>query len=80
MESQAWLWAQSLHLSPTQMAECWEAYSLNKNTTSLDEHSFAAYRAQLIKISDVDMADAAGAVIVQQQCKSNAIHRQPKST
>jgi hypothetical protein len=36
-------------VSPTQLAECWEAFSLNKNVKTLDDHSFAAFRTQLIK-------------------------------
>lgn len=34
------------------MAESWEAYSLNKNLDILNEHSFTAFRLQLIKDSD----------------------------
>jgi len=44
--------ATSLQLSPKQMAECWEAFSLNRNLTALDDHSFPSYRMALIKDSD----------------------------
>lgn len=41
----------TLRLSPTQMTEFWEAYSINKSLRSLDEHSFTGFRLQLIKDS-----------------------------
>jgi DNA polymerase alpha subunit B N-terminal len=44
--------ASTLHIGATQIAECWEAHSLNKNLKSLDEHSFAGFRSQLIKTTD----------------------------
>lgn len=36
-------------MSPKQMAECWEAFSLNKKVSELNSHTFQAYRTQLIK-------------------------------
>ena len=44
--------ASTLHITPEQMAECWEAYSLNKKVSVLDDHTFASYRTQLIKDSE----------------------------
>ena len=41
--------AATLHLSPKQMAESWEAFSLNRNLTALDDHSFKSYKQALIK-------------------------------
>lgn len=41
--------ALSFSISPKQMAECWEAFSLNRNLKDLDEHSFESYRKALIK-------------------------------
>lgn len=34
------------------MAECWEAFSLNKGVSELTNHTFQAYRLQLIKDSE----------------------------
>lgn len=71
------------NVSPQQLAEVWEAFSLNKNTTSLDEHSFAPFRQQVIKISDVEMTDALGAVQVKRDVPATMItpaakrHQQP---
>lgn len=39
----------TLHVSSTQLAECWAAYSLNKNVQELDSHSFESFRTQVIK-------------------------------
>ena len=48
--------ATNLNLSPTQIAECWECYSINKDVSELTDHSFPAFRLALIKDSDnVDM-------------------------
>ena len=44
--------SESLNVSPTAIAECWEAYSLTKKVNTLDTHSFPAFRLKLIK--DVD--------------------------
>lgn len=44
--------ASTLHVSPKQIAECWEAHSLNKNLTELNDHSFPSFRTALIKDSD----------------------------
>lgn len=41
--------ASTLHLTPKQMAECWEAFSLNKNVSELTDHTFQTYRLHLIK-------------------------------
>ena len=54
------------------MAECWEAYSLNKNVSALDDHSFPAYRLQLIKESDVEMVDENGAVMTNNKKRDAA--------
>jgi hypothetical protein len=44
--------ASTLQVSPKQIAECWEAFSLNKNLTALDDHNFAGYQLALSKDSD----------------------------
>lgn len=49
--------ASTLHVSPKQMAECWEAFSLNKDLSDLDGHSFPTYRLALIKDSDNSATD-----------------------
>jgi hypothetical protein len=51
--------SESLNVSPTGIAECWEAYSLTKNVNSLDAHSFPAFRLKLIKEVDNPVAVAA---------------------
>jgi DNA polymerase alpha subunit B N-terminal len=56
--------ASTLQVTPTQMAECWEAYSLNKNLKQLDEHSFSAFRLQLCKESDAPLPTAEDGAIV----------------
>jgi hypothetical protein len=55
------------------MAECWEAYSLNKNVDTLDEHSFASYRLALIKNSD-------SAHLSGQELNSGAVVSRPSLT
>lgn len=44
--------ASTLQVSPKQIAECWEAFSLNKNLTVLNDHNFAGYQLALSKDSD----------------------------
>jgi len=41
--------ASSHRVSPTQMAESWEAYSLNKNVTELTETTFQPFRNAVVK-------------------------------
>jgi hypothetical protein len=43
--------ASAQQITPTQMAECWEAFSLNNNVSELTNHTYEAYRAQLVKES-----------------------------
>jgi DNA polymerase alpha subunit B N-terminal len=50
--------SESLNVSPTAIAECWEAYSLTKNVKTLDTHSFPAFRSKLIKEVDNPVAIA----------------------
>jgi hypothetical protein len=56
--------ASTLHVSPEQMAECWEAFSMNKNVSELTDHTFQPYRTQLIKASEkaVGLSTDVGAV------------------
>jgi hypothetical protein len=54
--------ASTLHLSPEQMAECWEAFSMNKKVNELTDHTFQAYRTQLLKECDSTMTADVGAV------------------
>jgi len=44
--------ASTLHLSAKQLAESWEACSLNRNLTTLDERTFHTYRQAVIKDND----------------------------
>jgi DNA polymerase alpha subunit B len=49
-----------LRLTPQQVATCWEAYSLKKNTTTLNEQSFEGFRDLLVKESntlDIPMSE-----------------------
>jgi len=39
----------SLHIDAARLAESWEVYSLNKNVTALDDHSFAPFKQSLLK-------------------------------
>ena len=44
----------NLHISPEQLAESWEAHSLNKNVAELNDLSFEGYRAALRKDFDTN--------------------------
>ena len=57
--------ATTLHVTPKQMVECWEAFSLNKNVTELNNHTFQAYRTQLIKDADASSAAMTEAAAIQ---------------
>lgn len=48
------------------MAECWEAFSLNRNVNTLDEHSFTSYRQSLVKESEIN-AEPVGAVTLSKR-------------
>lgn len=65
--------ASTLHVSPKQMAECWEAFSMNKKNLTMGaqllDHCFASFRAALIQEYDnvnlndmMDMATTDGAI------------------
>lgn len=58
-------------MTPKQIAECWEAYSLNKNVTVLNDHCFPAYRLALIKDS--------GSAVPTQETSSGAVVSRPSS-
>ncbi|CAJ1956576.1 unnamed protein product [Cylindrotheca closterium] len=47
--------ASTLNVQPEQMAECWEAFSLNKGVSELTDHTLQAYRLQLIKVSEASI-------------------------
>jgi DNA polymerase alpha subunit B N-terminal len=54
--------AEVYSVSSTQLANCWAAYSLNKNVQKLDSHSFDSFRMQVIKeCGNIDV----GAVITR---------------
>ena len=42
----------SYNIQPDQMVLCWEAFSLNRNLQSLDEHCFESFRAAIMKYAD----------------------------
>ena len=46
----------TLHIEPSQLAEYWEAYSLNKNVSELTDHTFQAYRNNVMKEADEEGA------------------------
>ena len=56
--------ASTLNVKADQMAECWEAFSLNKGVSQLTDHTFQAYRLQLMKDSEAcfDNSTPRGAV------------------
>eukprot|EP00934_Nitzschia_sp_Nitz4_P000882 Nitzschia sp. Nitz4//scaffold260_size33533//31032//33312//NITZ4_007884-RA/size33533-augustus-gene-0.47-mRNA-1//1//CDS//3329544698//882//frame0 len=59
--------ASTLHVSPEQMATCWEAYSLTKSVNELTDHTFEAYKTEVYKQSSrtPDLASSTGAVMVR---------------
>mmetsp|Transcript_48981 Transcript_48981/g.118616 ORF Transcript_48981/g.118616 Transcript_48981/m.118616 type:complete len:817 (-) Transcript_48981:55-2505(-) len=70
--------ASTLHLSADQMAEVWEAYSLNKqNVTELTERQFDGYKNELIKASEVGPTTSGGGGAVISVQKSNAVTPTP---
>lgn len=46
----------SFHISPTQLAESWEAFSLNKDVSELTDRTYQAYRNAVCKNAEVDEA------------------------
>jgi hypothetical protein len=59
--------AQQFDLTPEQMAESWDAFSLNKGVTELTDHTYQSYRNQLIKDAEGSQPSntSAGAVTVR---------------
>ena len=59
--------AQQFDLTPEQMAESWDAFSLNKGVTELTDHTYQSYRNQLIKDAEGSRPNTAsvGAVTVR---------------
>lgn len=64
--------ASTLHMSPDQMATCWEAYSLTKGVDELTPHTFEAYKTEVYKQSNkVPEITGDGALL------SRTVKRQP---
>eukprot|EP00584_Thalassiosira_punctigera_P006405 CAMPEP_0172531780 /NCGR_PEP_ID=MMETSP1067-20121228/5038_1 /TAXON_ID=265564 ORGANISM="Thalassiosira punctigera, Strain Tpunct2005C2" /NCGR_SAMPLE_ID=MMETSP1067 /ASSEMBLY_ACC=CAM_ASM_000444 /LENGTH=762 /DNA_ID=CAMNT_0013316197 /DNA_START=113 /DNA_END=2401 /DNA_ORIENTATION=- len=61
----------SLRQSPTQLADAWEAHSLNKNVEALDDASLGGYRNALAKNAGVDAKAAATAATAASVDKKN---------
>lgn len=57
--------ASTLHVSPEQMATCWEAFSMNKNVSELTDHTFQSYRTQLCKDSEVSLSTTTTSTAIQ---------------
>lgn len=64
--------ASTLHLTPMQLAECWEAFSLNKNVSELTDHTFQSYRSQLIKDSETSSAVTKNSAVQSRGAKRQA--------
>lgn len=56
-----------MHISPEQLAEHWEAFSINKNVEELTDHTFQAYRAVVMKDADEDGAVVSRAALGKRQ-------------
>ena len=54
------------------MAECWEAFSLNKNVSELTDHTFQSYRLQLIKDSETSNAVTKSSAVQSRGAKRQA--------
>lgn len=67
-------------LNPQQMAECWEAFSLNKKVSELNHHTFQAYRTQLIQDSETSLTTAIQTRKVQRMVTPPAPKRQKKES
>lgn len=60
--------ANATGVTPEQMADCWEAFSINRNIKELNETSFKSYREQIIKDCDDSVLrkmTTPGAVVVR---------------
>jgi len=55
--------AKNHQLSVNQMATCWEAHSLNCDVDQLNAHTFASYRATLLKGVKLESIPTVGAVV-----------------
>jgi hypothetical protein len=54
------------------MAECWEAFSMNKNVSELTDHTFQSYRLQLIKDADATIGITTTGAILPRKVKREA--------
>lgn len=50
------------NITPAQMADCWEAHSLNKNLSSLNEHSYPGFHSLIVKDLDYNKTSSTSAV------------------
>ncbi|GKY94280.1 DNA polymerase alpha subunit B [Mayamaea pseudoterrestris] len=67
--------ASAIAVTPERMAECWEAFSMNRNVKELNESSFKSYREQLIKDCDdtvLRKVTDVGAVMARPSLKNKA--------
>jgi len=70
--------AKNHQLSANQMATCWEAHSLNCNVDQLDGHTFASYRATLLKGCKSESTPPIGAVIARPAMGKRSIKADPE--
>lgn len=55
---------ESLHLTPKELVDAWEAHSLTKNVDSLNEASFGGFRLALSKLAGGTNASNANAIVM----------------
>jgi hypothetical protein len=72
--------ASTLQVSPKQIAECWEAFSLNKNLTTLNDHCFAGYQLALSKDSDKSSFALDTGAVVSRPTLGKRQSRSPNNT
>jgi hypothetical protein len=74
----------TFRIKPKELAECWEAYSLNKNVAKLDMASYENFRKHLIKERNIndDRMDVDGAIFTRpkRQTQSSAAVITPSSS
>ena len=69
-----------LRLSPRQLAEAWEAHSLTKNVSVLDDVSFAAYRSSLAGLAGDNNNRVVGTSSAKRKASPSSVTPTPNKT
>lgn len=67
----------TLHITPLQLAEYWDAFSLNKGVEELDSHTFQSYHSDVMKRAEQDGAVVSRPALGKRSSNSSSLVTPP---